>query len=164
MGVFQTKKVLYGSASLIPMIAEQIKQEFESEGYEVQADSLLSGGSDVFITKGGIFKAALGMRTALKVSLVPQDNSILFNASVGVFGQQAIPTVISMLFFWPVLITQIWGLVQQAQLDDKALKIADQIVYSQKESIDISSMKYCTHCGSQVPESAVFCFQCDTRL
>lgn len=51
------------------------------------------------------------MKTALKVNIIPNGNYIQITAGVGIFGQQAIPTVISMLFFWPVLITQISGMV-----------------------------------------------------
>lgn len=64
MGTFNTKKILYGSSSLIPTIAQRIQEEFLNDGYEVVADSLSSGGYDISITKGGIFKAVLGMKSA----------------------------------------------------------------------------------------------------
>lgn len=128
MGTFATKKILQGNPSLIPVIAEQIKTEFAAEQFEVQIDNLLSGGVDISISKGGLFKAVLGLKSALKVSLIPKDNAIAFEAGIGIFGQQAIPTIISMLFFWPVLITQIWGIVQQSKLDDKALEIAEEVL------------------------------------
>ena len=111
MGTFATKKILPGNPSLIPAIAEQIRTEFMAEQFEVQIDNLLSGGVDISISKGNLFKAVLGLKSALKVSLIPKDNAIAFEAGIGIFGQQAIPTIISMLFFWPVLITQIWGMV-----------------------------------------------------
>ena len=124
MAAFNTNKTLNGSVSLIPEIANRIENDFIREGYEVQKIALSSGGYDISITKGGLFKAVLGMKTALKVTLLPQGGNIYFEAGVGIWGQQAIPTVISMLFFWPVLITQIWGIVEQASLDDKALALA----------------------------------------
>jgi hypothetical protein len=58
------------------------------------------------------------------------DKSIAFEAGVGIFGQQAIPTIISMFFFWPVLLTQIWGLIQQSNLDDKAAEIVEKVIAS----------------------------------
>ena len=122
MGTFNTKKTLYGTASIIPEIATAIRDDFAKEGYEVSMDALSSGGYDISITKGGLFKAVLGMKTALKITLIPFDGKIRFEAGVGIFGQQAIPTVISMFFFWPVLLTQIWGLIAQSKLDDRALK------------------------------------------
>lgn len=106
MGAFNTKTVLNGNPALIPAIADRICQVFAADGYEINRDNLISGGVDISVTKGGVFKAIVGMKTALKITLIPQDNSIFFEAGVGIFGQQALPTVISMLFFWPVLLTQ----------------------------------------------------------
>lgn len=165
MAAFSTKKILYGSSSLIPTIANRIEKQFKSEGYDVVMDELSSGGYDISITKGGIFKAVLGMKTALKVTLLPQNNNINFEAGVGIWGQQAIPTVISMLFFWPVLITQIWGIIEQSKLDDKALEIANDTImqnYSQSSASNNSSLgtKFCTSCGTQNSENAKYCCGC----
>ena len=167
MATFNTKKILYGSTSLIPTIANRIQEEFQNEGYNVSMDALSSGGYDISITKGGVFKAVLGMKTALKVTLLPQDNKIYFEAGVGIWGQQAIPTVISMLFFWPVLITQIWGMVEQSKLDDKALDIAKDVIYMSNNAISEtanSSFKFCTSCGTKNTETANFCCGCGKQL
>lgn len=169
MATFSTKKILYGSTSLIPTIANRIQEEFQNDGYEVAMDALSSGGYDISITKGGIFKAVLGMKTALKVTLLPQGNNIHFEAGVGIWGQQAIPTVISMLFFWPVLITQIWGMVEQSKLDDKALEIAQDVICMNNHegsphSDNNGGGKFCTKCGTKLDGSSKFCSNCGTRL
>jgi hypothetical protein len=168
MATFSSKKILYGSSSLIPTIANRIQEEFQNEGYEVAMDELSSGGYDISITKGGIFKAVLGMKTALKVTLLPQDSNIYFEAGVGIWGQQAIPTIISMLFFWPVLITQIWGMVEQSKLDDKALDIAKDVIYmSNNNNTNKSNSignKFCTSCGTENTEAANFCCGCGKQL
>ena len=115
-----------------------------------------------------MFKAVLGMKTALKVTLLPQNSNIRFEANVGIWGQQAIPTVISMLFFWPVLITQIWGMVEQSKLDDKALEIAQDVIIMNSRGITEQPQnhgrKFCTSCGHQNPESARFCSECGHPL
>ena len=156
MGTFATKKILQGNPSLIPVIAEQIKTEFAAEQFEVQ------------ISKGGLFKAVLGLKSALKVSLIPKDNAIAFEAGIGIFGQQAIPTIISMLFFWPVLITQIWGIVQQSKLDDKALEIAEEVLKNRDSfttlNLDINGMVFCTNCGYRNIKGAKFCSECGQAL
>ena len=169
MATFSTKKILYGSTSLIPTIANRIQEEFQNDGYEVAMDALSSGGYDISITKGGVFKAVLGMKTALKVTLLPQGNNINFEAGVGIWGQQAIPTVISMLFFWPVLITQIWGMVEQSKLDDKALEIAQDVICMNNHVGSLHSDnngvgKFCTNCGASVPAEAKFCPECGAKL
>lgn len=169
MATFNTKKILYGSSALIPAIAARIQEEFQNEGYEVAMDALSSGGYDISITKGGVFKAILGMKTALKVTLLPQGENISFEAGVGIWGQQAIPTVISMLFFWPVLITQIWGMVEQSKLDDRALDIARDVIYmNNAKCVGVSNAgsnhKFCTNCGTENSENAKYCNECGKLL
>lgn len=129
MAAFSTKRTLFCSTSLLPDMAGTLQEEFERDGYEVKVTELSTGGYDISITKGGVFKAVLGMKTALKITLTPlSDKSVAFEAGVGIFGQQAIPTIISMFFFWPVLITQVWGLIQQSNLDDKAAEIVEKVI------------------------------------
>ena len=78
MGAFNTKTILNGNPSLIPAIADRICQTFAAEGYEINRDNLISGGADISVTKGGVFKAIVGMKTALKITLIPQSNAISF--------------------------------------------------------------------------------------
>ena len=153
---------------MITTISQRIQDEFQNDGYEVTVDALSSGGYDISITKGGVFKAVLGVKTALKITLLPYGRDIHFEASVGIWGQQVIPTVISMLFFWPVIITQIWGLIQQSKLDDKALDIAKDVVYTSNNngagSVTSNGSEFCTGCGTQNAESANFCCGCGRPL
>lgn len=124
MGTFKTNATLSNARHLLPQIAANITAGFENDGYKVKSDRLGNGGYDISIAKGGIFKAVLGLKTALKVTLLPDGNDVRFVAGVGIWGQQAIPFLITMFVFWPVMITQIWGIVKQAKLDDRALQIA----------------------------------------
>jgi len=170
MGRYDKKKLLAAHPSQINTIAEAIRSDFELNGFEVAVDSLMSGGKDISITKGNLFKAVLGMRSALKVTLTPQPDGVLFDANVGIFGQQAIPTIISMFFFWPVLITQIWGLVEQSSLDDRALAVAEQAISAgpssspSPESPSAGGLKFCTSCGSKLDGPAKFCPNCGAKL
>lgn len=45
MGTFNTKATLNGNPSLIPAIADRICQEFAIDGYEVNRENLMNGGS-----------------------------------------------------------------------------------------------------------------------
>ena len=129
MGAFTTKKTLYGNASKIPTVAEKIRKAFVEEGYEVRIDNPANG-QEIYITKGGFVKAALGLRSALKVTMKPtRDGNINFEAGVSIFKQQFVPTVITMCFFSPVVIAQIWGMIKQSKLDEKAVAIAEQALY-----------------------------------
>lgn len=173
MGTYSKKKLLAAHSSQINSIAEAIQNDFVHDGFEVNVDTLMSGGKDISITKGNLFKAVLGMRSALKVTLIPQTDGVLFDANVGIYGQQAIPTVISMLFFWPVLITQIWGLVEQSSLDDRALALAEQAIaegtFSSASASSFTSSytaihKFCTNCGAKLDGASKFCSNCGSKL
>lgn len=174
MGTFNTSKIIYADSALIPTLAERICREFQNDGYDVKHDSLLSGGSDISITKGGTFKAILGTKTALKITLVPQNGNISFDAGVGIFGQQIIPTFIMFFIAWPVLITQIWGMIQQAKLDDRAYKIAENVVAEHKDAqydatatsavVEGANVRFCTSCGADITGDAHFCPHCGSRV
>ena len=165
MSRYDTKKLLKADASQIEAIAKAICTEFKNDGFEVMVDDLLSGGKDISITKGNLFKAVLGMRSALKIALTPQTDGVMFDANVGIYGQQAIPTVISMFFFWPVLLTQIWGLIEQSSLDDRALAIAEQAIANNATAPTLLNhdVKFCTHCGKEMDQSAKFCPECGEK-
>ena len=129
MGAFTTKKTLYGNASQIPAVAEQIRQAFAADGYDVRIDNPANG-QEVYITKGGLVKAALGLRSSLKVTMKPaRDGNINFEAGVSIFKRQFVPTVITMCFFSPVVIAQIWGMIKQSKLDEKAVAVTERALY-----------------------------------
>ena len=50
-------------------IATEIASEFRSDGYDVDIVVSSNGWWEISITKGGLFKRCLGMRTAMKVIL-----------------------------------------------------------------------------------------------
>lgn len=167
MATFNTNKILYGSPSLIPTIANNLHSKFRADGYEVSMDALSSGGYDISIAKGNLFKAVLGMKTALKITLLPQSGNIYFEAGVGIFGKQIVPTLIMWYVAWPVLLTQIWGLIQQSKLDDEALRIAEDVVCKSNNNGEVSvnfGGKFCVSCGTKNAESANFCSGCGRPL
>lgn len=138
MGAFTTKKKIFGDSSMIPYMAEQIRQEFSVEGFEVIISDLKSG-KEINITKGGLFKAVVGLRSALKVSITPaKDGYIDFEAGVSIVKQQLLPTIVTVwLFVWlfsPVVIVQIWGMIKQSKLDEKALDIAEKVAYTFRQA------------------------------
>lgn len=157
MARFNTKEIINASPELMSEMAGRIQDGFQKEGYQVSVETLSSGGYDISITKGGLFKAVLGMRTALKVTLLPMGSEISFEAGVGIWEQQAIPTMISLLVFWPVILAQISGLVEQAELDDKALALAKSAILVESVS-DVR--RFCPYCGAPHAEGAQTCEKC----
>lgn len=85
------------------MISTEIAQHFINKGYEVYNQSLVSGGHEISVTKGGFFKAVFGLKTALKIKLLPDENGMInFRAGVGIFGQQVVPTILTLFVANPV--------------------------------------------------------------
>jgi len=80
----------------------------------------------VSIRKGGTFKAIIGMKTALNIKIEPVANENTVDARVGIFGQQAVPTAITLLIFWPVIIAQVWNMAQESKLDEEALDVVEE--------------------------------------
>ncbi len=66
------------------------------------------------------------MKTALNVKIEPATDGTKVDAGVGIFGQQAIPTAITLLIFWPVVIAQVWNMAQEAKLDEEALDVTEK--------------------------------------
>lgn len=166
MGTFNTRKIINADPSLIPAMANKITEHFKSQGYEVDVQVSDLGTYDISLTKGGIFKAVLGLKTALKVTLKSELDKVSFDAGIGIFGQQLIPAMIMYFVAWPVLLTQIWGMVQQAKLDDTALMLAECVATSNStvtvEPISISS--FCPNCGGKHEVNMRFCPFCGVKL
>lgn len=168
MAIFSTEKILNANPSLIPTIADAIVSDFQADGFTAKCDNYAGDVYDISLAKGSVFKAVMGMKSALKVTLTPNGNSIHIKAGVGIFGQQAIPTAITMFVFWPMLIPQIWGLVQQSKLDDRAIAIAERIAAenaspSYAQSTTTASM-FCPNCGSKVNGNVNFCPNCGSKI
>ena len=168
MGTFNTHKIINAEPSLIPAMANRITDHFKSQGYEVDVQVSDLGTYDISLTKGGVFKAVLGLKTALKVTLKSELDKVSFDAGIGIFGQQLIPALIMYFVAWPVLLTQIWGMVQQSNLDDTALMLAESVIPSNStvgktvEPISISS--FCPNCGGKHDVNMRFCPFCGFKL
>ncbi len=164
---FSTKQYFAADPKWILEIAPIVEKKFKDDGYTTKTIQTAMLGVDISITKGGVFKSISGMKTALKIKLTPEGSGIHAEACCGIFGQQAIPTVISMLFFWPVLLTQIWGLIQQSKLDDLAMTYIDEALksldaYAQTASNSVLG-NYCPACGEKTT-GGNFCPNCGRKL
>src|SRR5215213_1450770 len=126
MGTFNSTKTFpYFVEDLAP-VAQDVMRHFEGQDYEVTETNIPTGGAQVSIRKGGTFKAIIGMKTALNIKVEPVANGTTVDAGVGIFGQQAVPTAITLLVFWPVIIAHVWNMDQESNLDDEAFRVAEK--------------------------------------
>ena len=176
MAAFKTRKVIFDIGPVdIDKVISDVKQAFEVKGYTVESESLANGGAHISLTNSNIFKMVLGLKTALNVELEPQHENWQINAEVGIFGQQAIPTMIMLFVAWPVLITQIAGLIKQAKLDDEVVQeIEDSLKRNKRRQDSIASKNdnvfpdktglFCPQCGAKTDSTSKFCAQCGAKL
>ena len=126
MGTFNSSHTVPYHVEDLSLVAQDVMDHFEQQDYEVTEANIPTGGVQVSIRKGGTFKAIIGMKTALNIKIEPVANGTTVDAGVGIFGQQAIPTAITLLVFWPVVIAQVWNMAQEAKLDEEALRVAEE--------------------------------------
>jgi hypothetical protein len=175
VSVFKSEKFIpIGVTDLTP-VANELAAHFRQRNYQVECSQLSDGQWQVGITRGGTFKAIMGLKSALKIQLEAQPKGTMVRAGAGIFGKQAIPTAITLLVAWPVLITQVWGIVREAGLDDEAVRIvevsltrAQRLGGSPAANVP-STVVACTACGrkNRVPVAAAGdprCHDCGARL
>ncbi len=134
MGTLSSSRTVpYVVEDLAP-VAQDVMRHFESQDYEVTEADIPAGGVQVSIRKGGTFKAIIGLRSALNIKIEPQANGTRVQAGVGIFGQQALPTAITLLVFWPVVVAQVWNMAQEAKLDKEALEVAEESLKAHSEA------------------------------
>jgi acyl carrier protein phosphodiesterase len=126
MGTFNSSKTFPYHVDDVAPVAQDVMDHFKGQDFEVTETNIPTGGVQVSIRKGGTFKAIIGMKTALNIKIEPVANGTTVDAGVGIFGQQAIPTAITLLVFWPVVIAQVWNMAQESNLDDEALRVAEE--------------------------------------
>lgn len=170
MGVFKSSQMFPITVSDLTPVANDVTEYFKQKGFEVAKEKTLIGGWDISITKSGIFKTVLGLKSALKVEIEPMGTSTNVKAGVGVFGAQVVPVILLYFVGWPILVTQIWGLIQNSKLDEEALECArDSLVRHSSAGIDPAKAvpaavtKRCVNCGEQLSSLVKFCHFCGTK-
>jgi hypothetical protein len=161
MGVFASEKEIPKVATDLGLVAADLVEHFKKQSFEAISEQTLTGGWHISIRKGGIFKAVLGLKTALNIEIESLEMATRVKASIGIFGQQLIPSVIMLFFAWPVLLTQIWGLVRQAKLDDEAIACVEQSLLRHSATPNTinaqpqaKQSKFCSNCGHQLSSLA----------
>jgi len=165
MSAFKKEQFVPVIAKDLLSAGQEIARHFQQQGYLVEVEPSVVGATLVSLHKPGIFRAVLGLKTALKISLEPVNEGTMVRAEIGMWGHQVAPTAIMILVAWPVLLTQIWGLVQQSKLDDEAVRIASESLHkiagSPMAGTPIASTaKHCVECGQILNQIGKFCPSC----
>lgn len=167
MAIFAAQREFPVAPADLAPAAEHVANHFQAQGYEVQTDRSALGDYYISLHKGGLFKSVLGMKTCLQIELHKGVGTTSARAAIGVWGHQVIPAVIMMFVFWPVLVTQLWGLVTQAKLDDEAIAaVAEGLLRCAAVPVAATGERasFCPQCGAPLPAGALFCPRCGTRV
>ena len=150
------KREIFDGDDFIPKIATSVQSELISQGYDVTRNELANGDIFLSITKSGFFRAISGFKTAINLSLRPISGNRFEAASkFGLWDTQSLPTALSLLVFWPILVTQILGYNAQRKLNDKIIALVRKSLEEAKNNAEAGSgfrPDYGTQCG----ESAAF--------
>lgn len=179
MGVFKSARVFTITVPDLDVVAKDVAEHFEANDYEVARERTLTGGWDISIAKGKLFKSILGLKTALKISIESDQGTTKAQAGVGIFGLQAIPTAITYFVFPPLIFAQIWGMAVQCKLDEEAMEtietslkdhgretavVAGNSQGTSSAATGVASLAFCTECGSALVAGAKFCPGCGTSI
>lgn len=170
MGAFSSSKTIPVTVADLGPVANDLVLHFRQKGYETSTQPTLTGGWDVSITKGGVFKSVIGTKTALKIAITTERGQTNVRASVGIFGLQAIPSAISLFLFWPLLVTQIVGLIRQSHLDEESVSCVEDSLKAHAVQGAAASVppprqqRFCVACGAANVPSAALCVKCGVKL
>jgi hypothetical protein len=180
MSIFKSEKLIPISVADLGPVAHDVQAHFQQRNYQVSSMQTAIGTWEVDITSGGMFKAAVGLKSALKIQIEAMPTGTMVRAGAGIFGKQAVATVITMFVAWPVILTQAWGIIRQAGLDDEAVRIVEVSLSRQDRATrgrngqgtnpeEASSPPsaahgntgaHCAGCGTQLAQSSRFCPHC----
>lgn len=71
MGLFKSTQLFYDVSGYADDVASSLMSTLRYDGYEVDGVKLPSGEWDISVKKGNLFKAVLGLQTALKILISP---------------------------------------------------------------------------------------------
>ena len=132
MGVFQSQKTVPVQVADLASVAQTVASHFQAKGFEVKTQST-DKGWHISISKADVFKTVMGTKTALNVELEPKGDNTDVSAGIGVFGQHGAGGLGSILA-GPLMLTQLWGMVQQSKLDDEAIAVAEKALQDTKSA------------------------------
>ena len=127
---FTTTRIVPIIAADLTPVGEDVMEHFRQQEYRVSGTRLAGGGWHISVSKGQWFRTLLGLKTALNIRIEPFGDFTRVSAGIGIFELQALPTVITLFVFTPVILGQIWGIVQQQKLDDETVRfIEDRLAF-----------------------------------
>jgi hypothetical protein len=113
-------------------LSHTIMDRFKLDNYEAQKLKAPNDGVIVQLRQKGSWRSALGMSSALTITLTKQNENLIVDIGAAKWGDKAAVGAVGALVFPPALITAAYGAWKQSQLPDQVFtSIEQQIQLSQ---------------------------------
>ena len=147
---YKTEKIISDNALVIPYVEMELKLYFEHEGFEYRSEKN-NGVINIFVKKGNLLQEYMGLHSALNIRLIPTySGKVNFIAEIGFWEHQIKASIISLFAASFVLGSQLWGVIRQSHLDDKALEVAELAVKKYRDKNNNIEYTYCPECGKKI--------------
>ena len=176
MGLANSSRIFETRLTDFSGIEKDFRDHFELNGYTVESENTATG-LFLSMTKGGTFQKVAGLQTGLNINIRTEGDRIVVSMEVGAFGKRILPTAIGLLVAWPLLLPEIYGLIQQNKLDEEAYRIIGEAIkkYDGTASAPVAvtqvvsepeaeAFAFCTACGAKVPADSAFCLKCGAKI
>mgnify|MGYP007125815829 CR=1 FL=1 len=169
MAAFTTTRFFPTGPVNLDAVARTVAEQYEREEYIV-VHTPNAGGEFISVQKGGIFQKVLGLQTALNIEISAVPNGVSAKAGIGVLGRQVLPSLIAYFIAWPIIIAQIWGLVSQSKMDERALDLIGQAIQAHQTGAPAPAAApareaiFCMHCGKPTTAGMAVCPSCGKKL
>ena len=160
MSTFNSAKSYEVSSSFIPNAIDAVKTALELDGFHFERKPGTHNKTVIEVTKENLVKHIVGLNQGLRITFESEGEHVNVDAKGIVLKNQLIASTISFVFFWPVLIPQIIGLIKQSKLDERAIAIVDS-AYS---TYMLEAPVFCTHCGGRITKHDTRCPHCSANL
>lgn len=163
------KTRLYPTRGLdLGQIATVIQSDLTRDGYDVRVAPITPPHVGLFIEvrrPSHVVQQATGKGAALHVWLTPDPTGVRVQVGAGRWGDKAAGAV-EWLLATPALVTEGYAAFQQAQLDERVLRVVDELV-SQGAGVAVNrapapvpTAGACAACSAPMPYGARFCPRC----
>jgi hypothetical protein len=155
---------------------QTIMDRFKLDDYETQKLAAPNDGVIVQLRKKGSWRSALGMSSALTVTLTKQEDNLIADIGAAKWGEKAAVGAAGVLFFPPALITAAYGAWKQSQMPEQVFEIIEQQIQLSQGKIKkemttddaqasvVSNLIACPACKQSIKPDSKFCPNCGAPL
>jgi hypothetical protein len=135
-------------------LAKAIVDWYRSQDFDVQQLDVQEGGILVQAKRGG-WRNAVGMASALNVTLRQNRNNLLVEIGSGKWLDKAAVGAVSMVILWPLALAAAYGVWQQSQLPKRTFEFIQQYFSANTASMASAPSPFGTPGIEAVPANSV---------